>query len=135
MTGENDLRNMRNRILVIDDNTDLLNILKRLLENSGIQADTADSGEGGLDLLRGCLKEYDLVLLDIQMPDMNGYEVLAHIRSDQRPEINSIPVIAMTGGAVREDVEGVDDILSKPFRSETLVPTLVQVLMKKNEKA
>ena len=87
MTGDNSVP----CILVIDDNQDLLGFLDEILQNSGYRSLTASSGKQGLELL---LKESpDLVVLDSEMPEMNGYDVAGAIR-EQWPEM---PIILYTG--------------------------------------
>jgi two-component system sensor histidine kinase/response regulator len=84
---------------------------------------------------------YDLVLMDCQMPDMDGYAATRRIRADTRPEINSLPVIAMTANALLSDREsclesGMDDYVSKPVTAAALQELIVKWLRaKRNTKA
>lgn len=109
-------------VLVVDDNHTNQQVAKGLLEKIGCIADVADSGEEALKVL--FTKPYAAMLLDIQMPGMDGYEVTDQVR---RLEANGshIPIIAMTANNQREDAEhclmvGMDDFLSKPFKRDEL---------------
>ncbi len=120
-------------ILVVDD-VDLNQlVIKGLLKNTKIRIDTADSGKEAIEKIR--LTHYDLILLDHMMPEMDGIETLAHIRSDERiPETNkNIPVIALTAnaisGAQKTYLEhGFSDYLSKPVNPTQLEKLLVEYL-------
>jgi len=107
------------RILVVDDEQYLLDMLKRTLEDEGYDVDCAADGRSALTLLT----EYqpDLVLLDIKMPDLDGYQVLELIR-----EKSEVPVIMLTGVlepiSVQQSVNlGADDYVRKPFRTRELL--------------
>ena len=110
-------------LLVVDDNEDNRYTLTRRLSREGYtNLTTAANGREALELLQG--KPIDLVLLDIMMPDMNGYEVLEHLKAD--PELRHIPVIMISAVDEIESVIrcielGAEDYLSKPFN-----PTLLR---------
>jgi class 3 adenylate cyclase/CheY-like chemotaxis protein len=111
------------RALVVDDNEDNRYTLTRRLSREGYSSiATATNGREALELLR--TKAIDLVLLDIMMPDMNGYEVLEHLKAD--PQLQHIPVIMISAVDEIESVIrcvelGAEDYLSKPFN-----PTLLR---------
>ena len=111
------------RALVVDDNEDNQYTLTRRLGREGFSnIATATNGREALELLRA--KPIDLVLLDIMMPDMNGYEVLEHLKAD--PQLRHIPVIMISAVDEIESVIrcvelGAEDYLSKPFN-----PTLLR---------
>ncbi|GAB4400609.1 MAG: hypothetical protein OHK0052_24200 [Anaerolineales bacterium] len=103
-------------ILVVDDNETNRALLTRRLERERYRTETAENGQIALDLLRR--QPFDLVLLDIMMPVMNGYEVLEHMRTDET--LRHIPVIVISALDERESVArcielGADDHLAKPF--------------------
>ena len=107
------------RILVVEDNPINLKVALKILHSFGYQADTACDGRQALDKLGQV--DYDLVLMDIQMPEMDGYEATARVR-DPRNDISarSIPIVAMTASAMKGDREkclqaGMDDYISKPI--------------------
>jgi DNA-binding response OmpR family regulator len=110
---------MLNRILVIDDDTELCELLSDYLSNEGFEVQTVNHGEqGALQALAG---EYALVVLDVMLPGMNGFDVLRKIR-----ETSKLPVIMLT--ARGDDIDrivglelGADDYLPKPFNPRELV--------------
>ncbi len=108
-------------ILVVDDNEMNRDLLTRRLERQGYQVTTAVDGQQALDILSR--KEFNLILLDIMLPIINGYQVLEQMKADQSS--SHIPVIITT--ALDEADEkakcielGADDYLTKPFNQVTL---------------
>ena len=107
------------RILVVDDDPQILDMLKCLLEDEGYVVNTAANGNSAMATLTE--QKPDLVLLDISLPDLNGYQVLGLIR-----EQSEVPVIMLTGIheviSVRQSVNlGADDYVRKPFRPRELL--------------
>jgi two-component system copper resistance phosphate regulon response regulator CusR len=107
------------KILVVEDQNELRNILKKRLSENGYVVDDAGDGEVALDLIE--YYKYDLVVLDIMIPKMNGLELLKRIRSDK----NSTKVLLLTAkDSVQDRVIGLDlgadDYLVKPFAFEEL---------------
>jgi CheY-like chemotaxis protein len=118
------------RILVAEDNPINQKLIERVLNKLGYQPDMATNGVIVLEKL--VEKYYDIILMDIQMPEMDGLETTAQIRLQGG---NQPYIVAMTANAMQEDREicmqaGMDDYLSKPMRLEDLVTILekVQVL-------
>ena len=109
------------RILLAEDNIINQKVAVGLLSNIGYGADVANNG---LEVLAALdLRPYDLILMDCQMPELDGYETTARIRG--RADVKGIRIIAMTANAMRGESEkcleaGMDDYLSKPVRLETL---------------
>jgi len=108
------------RVLLIDDDVNICKVLSHQLRKNGMEVDTANSGQEGLTLFSE--KEYDIVLTDIQMPDMTGIEVLRHIRRENR----QVVIILITAyGSVENAIEacrlGADDYITKPFGHEQLM--------------
>ena len=106
-------------ILVIDDDQRVLSLLKAFLEPEGFDVVTAADGVYGMQLLRET--KVDLVLLDVLMPGLNGYQVLQSIR-----EHSSVPVIMVTGMTDKDSVTrflnlGADDYVTKPFNKGELI--------------
>src|SRR5512138_2340922 len=104
------------RLLVVDDNKVNRILLARGLEQDGHQVETAENGRRALEKLR--LEPFDLILLDIEMPEMNGYQVLEICLQD--PELREIPVIMTSSldelGSVVKCIElGAEDYLNKPL--------------------
>ena len=120
------------RILVVDDVGSNRDLLSRRLQHDGHTVVTADSGRSALACL--AQQEFDLVLLDILMPDMNGIEVLSRLKAD--PRTRHIPVIMISGlnevdAVVRCIEAGADDYLSKPFKPVLLRARINSSLEKK----
>jgi adenylate cyclase len=104
------------RILVVDDNASNRDLLYRRLSHDGHEVMRADSGRRALEMLE--VEEFDLILLDLLMPDLNGFEVLERLKADER--LHDIPVIMISGlqetdSVVRCIEAGAEDYLSKPF--------------------
>jgi signal transduction histidine kinase len=110
------------RILVIDDHAGLRKLLAIVLQTAGYQVESAEDGPEGLHMLQTCAP--DLVLLDVMMPSMTGYEVLQTIR--QNPATAELPVIFLTALGEKEKVvkglqTGANDYVTKPFEQEVLL--------------
>jgi len=102
------------RILVIEDEKKVANFIKKGLEEEHYAVDTAYNGETGLYMTE--VNEYDLVVLDLMIPKIDGLEVLKRIRGDK----NSVPILVLTAKDTVEDIVrgldlGCDDYLTKPF--------------------
>ena len=113
---------MAARILVIDDTQAVRDGIVTLLRYADFEARTAENGEEGLALAKQLLP--DLIICDILMPGMDGYEMLARLREDERT--STIPVIFLTAKTSRNDQRrgmelGADDYVSKPFAAEELL--------------
>lgn len=122
------------RILIADDDSLSLLASKQMLEKSGHSVVTAPDGQEALRLL--AMQEFDLILMDIQMPDMDGVETTKAIRDATRLGLkSSIPIIAMTAYAMAGDKEkffeaGMDDYVAKPVVWEELAHAIERVLAK-----
>ena len=110
---------MADTVLIVDDDTAVLTILYKVIKSNGLEADTASSGEQALALLTQ--REYELLLLDINMKGMDGFEVIQTIRRNGL----KIPIIIVSGR--KEDYDtlygldiGADDYVTKPFNPITL---------------
>ncbi len=119
------------KILVVDDEEDICEILKFNLENSGFVVDTANSGGEALAMTQ---EEYSLFLLDVMMEDMSGFSLAAQLR--KRPELHSIPIIFITARNGENDVLtgfniGADDYICKPFRISEVIARVKAVLKRK----
>lgn len=111
------------RILLAEDNAVNQKVVCRLLENQGHQVQIAENGSQALDCLsRG---SFDVILMDVQMPEMDGLEATARIRSRERNTGRHVPIIALTAHALKTDHDrclaaGMDGYLSKPIRPDEL---------------
>ncbi len=120
------------RLLVIDDNKVMRLLLARGLEQNGHSVALAENGRRGLEMLR--LERFDLVLLDIQMPEMDGFQVLQAITSD--PKLSEIPVVMVSSldevdGVARCIQMGAEDYLFKPPNPVLLRARIISSLEKK----
>ena len=121
------------RVLVVDDSEDTTEMVQHLLEIGGATVHVATSGFEGLRIAQE--KQFDVVLSDISMPGMDGFEFLGKLR--KLPGKEDIPAVALTGFGRPEDVqratrEGFFAHLTKPFDIETLA-TLLQKLPRKSQ--
>ena len=118
------------QILLVEDNELNREIAVALLSEYGFQVDTAEDGAEAVEKVKNSRPgDYDLVLMDVQMPVMNGYEATEQIRSLDDPSLAGITILAMTANAFDEDRKkalacGMDGFLSKPIVIEELISTL-----------
>ena len=123
---------MKKKILIVEDNADLLKVLQLLLKDS-YEPIPAMKGRQAVDI--AAAERPDLILLDIVLPDMNGLEIARLMR--QHPETQSMPILAMTAKVSRIDEEdcilsGCDDFIAKPFTFEQLRPRIEKLLNQSN---
>jgi signal transduction histidine kinase/DNA-binding response OmpR family regulator/HPt (histidine-containing phosphotransfer) domain-containing protein len=120
------------RVLVVEDNPVNLAVVKKMLEKAGLSPVTANDGVQAMEVLQD--EQFDVVLMDCQMPHMDGYEATEAIRErEARQGLMRMPVIAMTANAMSGDRErclavGMDDYLSKPVKLSKLENMLRQWL-------
>ncbi|NDY95260.1 response regulator [Wenzhouxiangella sp. C33] len=119
---------LRRRILVIDDSSTVRETLSRILEQSGHEVETADSGEQGLE--RACAQVPELIFLDILLPGINGFATLRQLRKD--PAMADVPVVMISGNPQATDQFflgqiGADDFLPKPFAPEDVGDCLARL--------
>jgi len=115
------------RILLAEDNAVNRKLAVRILEKHGHRVTVAANGLEAMDALVG--DQFDAILMDVQMPEMNGLEAAAAIRRNERGTGRHVPIIAMTAHAMKGDREqclqsGMDDYLSKPIRPQELLAML-----------
>ena len=122
------------RLLLVEDIEINRDIAQTLLGNFGFKVETATNGQEAVDMVASSLPfYYDAVLMDIQMPVMNGYEATKNIRSLGNKDLASIPIIAMTANAFNEDIKkalnhGMNGHIAKPIDINAMVRTLKEVL-------
>ena len=115
------------RVLVIEDDPTMNDVLRSQISGAGFVVDTASDGEAGCTLARG--NDYDLIVLDLNLPDMAGEEVLALIREKKHvPPVLMLSVVSTTETKVRLLNAGADDYLIKPFSSEELIARIRALL-------
>lgn len=121
---------MSEKILVIDDTKNIKMLIGKALSSEGYEVDTAESGQDGIDCFK--MKSYNLVLLDIRMPNMSGTEVLKVIKNIDE----AVPIVIITAfPTVKNAVEciklGAVDYLRKPFTAEKIKQVTKQILDRK----
>ncbi len=120
----------KKRILVIEDEAEMIDLTRIVLEREGYEVIGAVGGARGLELIKA--EKPDLVLLDLMMPDIGGWEVYRQVKAD--PELAHIPVIVVTAKAQSIDkvlglqVAKVDDYITKPFGPKELLESISRIL-------
>lgn len=123
-------RNSVKRILCVEDEQEMIDLIRLILGRRGFDVQGADGGVEGLRLIRQDLP--DLVLLDLMMPDMDGWEVYQQMKADEKTR--RIPVIVVTAKAQNIDrvlamhIAKVDDYITKPFSPQELLQSVEKVL-------
>jgi DNA-binding response OmpR family regulator len=122
-----------NRILIVDDDLDLCELLAKYMQREGFEFDMVHNGNQGVD--QALAKDYALVILDVMLPGMNGFEILRSLRSK-----SNLPVLMLT--ARGDDVDrivglemGADDYLSKPFNPRELIARIRAILRRSKAEA
>ena len=115
-----------NKVLVIDDDKELCALIKRSVLTENIEADCCNSGKEGLEKLRE--KDYQLVVLDVMMPGMDGFETLEQIRKE-----SNLPILMFTSkndsaSKVHGLRAGADDYLTKPFDMDELIARIISLI-------
>ena len=118
----------KSKILVVDDEDTICEVLKLNLEIAGYDVDTANSAETAMKLP---LAEYDLFIIDVMMGEMNGFDFATKIRATE--ELKNIPIIICTAKDSEEDLldgfsRGIDDYIKKPFSIRELIVRIKSVL-------
>jgi len=127
---------MRKKILIIEDDKDIIQLLKHYLEKEGFVVKEAIDGFLGLEKTK--LDKFDLIILDIMLPEMDGFEVCKELRAD--PKTASIPIIMLTSKAEETDkivgLElGADDYVTKPFSPKELVARIKAIFRRAERKS
>jgi DNA-binding response OmpR family regulator len=119
-------------ILCIEDEPEMIDLIRLILGRRGFEVKGANGGVQGLDMIRK--EKPDLILLDLMMPDMDGWEVYQQIKADEKTR--GIPVIVVTAKAQSIDkvlglhIAKVDDYIAKPFNPQELLTSVEKVLQK-----
>lgn len=122
------------KLLLVEDNEVNREIASLILSEFGFALDTAENGKIAVDKIAASNPgDFDAVLMDIQMPVMNGYEATKKIRELPNPELANIPIIAMTANAFTEDIQaakeaGMNSHIAKPLDIQKMIETLTEVL-------
>ena len=115
------------RVLLVEDDTSLAKSIEMMLKSEGFICDTTDLGEDGLEI--GKLYDYDIIVLDLMLPDIDGYEVLRRLRSSRV----KTPILILSGLAEPDNKVkglgfGADDYLTKPFNKDELIARIQAVV-------
>ena len=122
------------RVLLVEDNDLNAEIATELLTEEGIMIERAENGVACIDMLNKAKQNYySLILMDIQMPIMNGYEASRRIRELKDGNKSQIPIVAMTANAFEEDkkmalASGMNDHVAKPIDMNVLLPTIMKYM-------
>lgn len=122
------------RILLAEDNELNREIAETILEEAGFEIESAENGQIALDMLEQSKPGYyQVILMDVQMPVMGGYEATRRIRELKNSELSSIPILAMTANAFEEDkqkalLSGMNGHIAKPIDIAKLMETLDEIL-------
>ena len=125
------------RLLLAEDNAINMEIAVMILSQAGFTVETAENGKEALDMVASSKPGYyDAILMDIQMPVMDGYEAARAIRALDTPELAEIPIIAMTANAFKEDEQaaeqaGMQGHIAKPIDLQKMMETIRTVLHRK----
>lgn len=122
---------MRNTVLIVDDNETVLDTLYKVVKSNGMNADLAENGEKALMKITN--HHYDLILLDINMPKMNGFEVIQSIRTQG----SNVPIIIISGRMDDYDILygldiGADDYITKPY-NPVILGAKVKALIRRSK--
>ena len=127
------------RLLLVEDNMINMEIANMILSDAGFTVETAENGRIALDKVSASEPGYyDVILMDIQMPVMDGYEATREIRALKNKDLANIPILAMTANAFKEDElavleAGMQAHIAKPVDVELLKKTLASVLLKEDD--
>jgi hemerythrin-like metal-binding protein len=125
------------RVLLAEDVEINREIVLAFLEPTQISIDCAENGAEALRMFSADPDQYDMIFMDVQMPEMDGYEATRRIRALDIPRASSIPIVAMTANVFREDIEkalaaGMNDHLGKPLDLEEVLAKLRKYLLQSN---
>ena len=124
------------RILLVEDVEINREIIITMLEDTGVAIDSAENGRAAYEAFAAAPESYDIIFMDIHMPEMDGYEATRRIRALNFPKAATIPIIAMTANVFREDIEkclavGMNDHIGKPLDIKELMTKLEKYLKRR----
>lgn len=116
--------------LVVEDNELNLEIAQYILEDNGLLVDLAVNGEEAVEMFKNSEQDYyDVIFMDIMMPGLNGGDATRQIRTMKRPDVESVPIIAMSANAFAEDIinsriSGMNEHLTKPIDENKMIQAI-----------
>lgn len=113
-------------ILIIDDNKTFLQLISTFLRRQGFNVETATEGMSGVKKYKDKQHELNVILLDVKMPHMNGFEVARFIRSEEPKDSRRIPIIAISGEMIQHTNKDIDWFVQKPIQFNDLLFTILQ---------
>ena len=124
------------KILIVDDMFVNQFLAQTIINDFGFESDTADNGKIAIELLEK--NEYDVILMDLQMPEMNGWDATTYIRNNMKPQKAITPIIAVTADITKRDVDrckevGIDEYVSKPINEAELLKKIIHLVNKKHK--
>lgn len=127
----------KKHILIVEDDTDIQQLVSYNLIRAGYNVTCADSGEEAFDTLHG--ETFDCILLDLMLPGVSGLEVCKHVRKQEEDKEQTVPIIMLTAKGEEEDIvagleSGADDYITKPFSPKVLVARIKAVLRRSDER-
>lgn len=140
MNGESkedrDLTRFKLRVLVADDTVFNQQIIKRLLNKWGVEVKVVNNGKEAVTAFID--EEFDLIIMDVKMPEMDGFEATRKIREAEKKSGKHTPIIAMTASSAEEDKErclasGMDGYVPKPLDSDQLYELIQSFVMNRRE--
>ena len=120
------------KVMLVEDNDLNIEVALMFLEDAGVNVTVARNGKEALEkFLASSEGDFDVVLMDIMMPEMNGYEATVAIRESAHPSAKSVPIVAQTANAFQEDIKkvhesGMNGHISKPIDEGNLLKTLAK---------
>jgi CheY-like chemotaxis protein len=123
------------KVVCVEDEPEMIDLIRLILGRKGYEVVGAHGGLAAFDVIKESVP--DLILLDLMMPDMDGWEVYQQVKAD--PELNKIPVVVVTAKAQSIDkvlglhIAKVEDYISKPFSPQELINSVEQVLARERE--
>jgi PAS domain S-box-containing protein len=138
VSNEKKLKPLKNiKILIVDDMLINQFLAKTIIQQLGFKSDIADNGENAIALLEK--NEYDIILMDLQMPKMDGWETCIHVRNKMEGQKSRTPIIAVSADVSKKDINrceevGMDDYVSKPINETELLDKITRLVPRKNDK-
>lgn len=125
---------MKPNILYVEDQPDNMTLIRRIFHSESYNLIEAQTGFQGIDLAEN--QDVDVILLDINLPDIDGYEVAQRLRNSEKKMLSNVPIIAITANAMRGDAikilgAGFDHYISKPINIQELMDKVEMYLIDK----